>query len=94
MGDVQARRDRILGGLAPTVATGPNAILVSPEWRRRLPRWEEGAENAASGSVTPPATSAGPQLEGREIELATQEIVDSGQVALQTDDGVCSAQGA
>ena len=94
MGDAQARRDSISGLLASAVAMGPNAILFSPEWRQHLLRWEEGTENAASGSVTPPGTSNFPQLEGWEGEESTQEIADSGPVALQTDDSVCSAQGA
>ena len=82
------------GVLASTLATAPNAILVSPEWRQHLLRWEEGAENAASGSVTPPGTSNFSQSEGREGEESTQQIAQSGPVALQTDDSVCSAQGA
>ena len=73
---------------------GPNAILVFPEWRQHLLRWDEGMENAASGSVTPPGTSNFPQPEGQEGEESTQEIADSGPVALQTDDSVWSAQGA
>ena len=94
MGDTQARQDSISGVLASTAATAPNAFLVSPEWRQHLLRWEEGAENAASGSVTPPGTSNFSQSEGREGEESTQQIAQSGPVALQTDDSVCSAQGA
>ena len=94
MGDAQARRDSISGVLASTVATGPNTILVSPEWRQHLLRWDEGFEHAASGGVTPPGTSNLSQSEGEEGEESAQEIADSGPVALQTDDSVCSAQGA
>ena len=94
MGDAQARRDSISGVLARTVATGPNAILISAESRQHLLGWEEGLENAASGSVTPPGTSNLPQSEGQEGEESTQEIADSGPVALQTDDYVCSGHGA
>ena len=94
MGDAQTRRDSISGVLASTVATGPNTILVSPEWRQHLLRWDEGFEHAASGGVTPPGTSNLSQSEGEEGEESAQEIADSGPVALQTDDSVCFAQRA
>ena len=51
-------------------------------------------ENADSGSATPPGTSNFAQSEGQEGEESTQEIADSGPVALRTDDSVCFAQGA
>ena len=51
-GRPRARLESTTGVLASTVATGPNAIIVSPEWRRQLIERNASAEGAVIECAT------------------------------------------
>ena len=52
MGDPRARLESTTGVLASTVATRPNAIAVSLEWRRQLIERNASAESAVNECAT------------------------------------------
>ena len=72
MGDPRARLISTTGVLASTVATGPNAIIVSPEWRRQLIERNASAE----GAVTECATTQSFPLESEEQGDTSLDLTD------------------